>query len=111
MLDVGDRTIRTIVFVLHEEIVNQYLGMAFYGGVSIEGEVSVQAISYEVVAPFIVRATLDLARRWRIMGFSCYSISHVVLFCYPSVFWTLREDIMVSKIKIVRSLCMIVSTG
>jgi hypothetical protein len=41
VLDVGDRTTWTIVFVLHEEIVNQYHGMAFYGGVFIEGELSV----------------------------------------------------------------------
>jgi hypothetical protein len=31
VLDVVDRTIRTIVFVLHEETVNQFPGMAFTG--------------------------------------------------------------------------------
>ena len=36
VLDVKDRTACTIVFVLHEEIVNQYPGMAFYGGVFVE---------------------------------------------------------------------------
>jgi hypothetical protein len=38
---VGDRTARTIVFVLHKETVNQFPGMAFYGGVFTEGGVSV----------------------------------------------------------------------
>jgi hypothetical protein len=81
VLDVGDRTARTILFVLHEEIVNQYLGMAFYGGVFIEGGVSVRAMEYGVEAPYSIRATLDLAGQWRIVGFTRNSISHVVLFC------------------------------
>jgi hypothetical protein len=86
VLDVGDRTARTIVFVLHEETVNQFPGMAFYGGVFTEGGVSVHAMEHGVVAPFLVRATLDLAGQWRIMGFSRYSISHVVLFCIRQCF-------------------------
>ena len=36
-----DRTPRTIVFVLHEEEVNQFSGMAFFGGMSFKDEVSV----------------------------------------------------------------------
>jgi hypothetical protein len=86
VLDVGDRTARTIVFVLHEETVNQFPGMAFYGGVFTEGEVSVRAMEHGVVAPYPVRATLDLAGHWRIMEFSRYSISHVVLFCIRQCF-------------------------
>jgi hypothetical protein len=86
VLDVGDRTARTVVFVLHEEIVNQFPGMAFYGGVFTEGGVSVRAMEHGVVAPFPVRAILDLAGQWRIMGFSRYSISHVVLFCIRQCF-------------------------
>jgi hypothetical protein len=62
VLDVGDKTTRTIVFVLHEETMNQYPRMAFYGGVFAEGGgVSVRAMEHGVVAPFPVRATLDLA--------------------------------------------------
>jgi hypothetical protein len=75
VLDVGDSTARTIVFVLHEETVNQYPGMAFYGGIFYEGGMSMRAIEHGVVAPFHVRATIDLAGQWRIMGFSGYSIS------------------------------------
>jgi hypothetical protein len=86
VLDVGDRTTRTIVFVLHEETVNQFPGMAFYGGVFTEGGMSVRAMEHGVVAPYPVRATLDLAGQWRIMGFSHYSISHVVLFCIRQCF-------------------------
>jgi hypothetical protein len=86
VLNMGDRTIRTIVFVLHEVNVNQYSGMVFYGGVFPEGEVSVRAMHYEDVAPYPVRATLDLAGRWRLMRFSRYSISHVMLFCIRQCF-------------------------
>jgi hypothetical protein len=86
VLDVGDRTARTIVFVLHEEIVNQFLDMAFYRGVFTRRGVSVRAMEHGVVAPYHVRAILDLARQWRIMGFSRYSISHVVLFCIRQCF-------------------------
>ena len=60
VLDVGDRTMRTIVFILHEEIVNQCPGTTFYGGIFFEGGVIVRAIEHGVVAPFPVRATLDL---------------------------------------------------
>jgi hypothetical protein len=82
VLDVGDRIARTIVFVLHEETVNQYPGLASYGGAFAEGGgVSVRAMEHGVVAPFLVRATLDLAGQWRIMGFTRYLISQVVLFC------------------------------
>jgi hypothetical protein len=62
VLDVRDRIARTIVTVLHEETMNQYPGMAFYGGVFAERVVSVRAVEHGVVAPFPVRATLDLAR-------------------------------------------------
>jgi hypothetical protein len=81
VLDFGDRTAYTVVFVLHEETVNQYPGMAFFGGMFVEEGVSVRAMEHGVVAPFPVRATLDLAGQWKIMGFTRYSISQVVLFC------------------------------
>ena len=55
--------------------------MAFYRGVFSEAGVSMRAMEHGVVAPFLVRATLDLAGQWRIMGFNRYSISQVVLFC------------------------------
>ena len=44
----------SIIFVLHEEEVNQFLGMAFYGGVFFEGEVSVRALHHEPVVQYLV---------------------------------------------------------
>jgi hypothetical protein len=38
-------------------------------------------MEHGVVAPFPIRATIDLAGKWRIMEFSRYSTSQVVLFC------------------------------
>jgi hypothetical protein len=42
------------VFVSHEEEINQFLGMSFYGGVFMEEEVSVRALHHETVAPYLV---------------------------------------------------------
>ena len=75
-----DRAIQTLVFVLLEEVVNQYLGMAFYGSVFIAGETSVRAKNHEAKSPFLVRTMMDFGGHWRIMGFSWYSISHVLMF-------------------------------
>jgi hypothetical protein len=67
-----DRIPRTIVFILHEEEVNMFPGMAFYRGMFMESEVSMRALEHQVEAPFPIRATIDVAGHWRLMGFSCY---------------------------------------
>ena len=36
---------------------------------------NVRAMEHGIVVPFLVRAILDLAGQWRIMGFIRYSIS------------------------------------
>jgi hypothetical protein len=56
----SDRTPRTLVIVLHEEAINQYPGMAYYGGVFSGRELSVKAINFGLDFPFPVRATLDV---------------------------------------------------
>jgi hypothetical protein len=75
-----DRTTQTIVFVLYEEAMNQYLGMAFYGGAFIASEVSVQAMNHEAVSAFPIRAMMNLVGHWKIMGSSWYFVIHVLLF-------------------------------
>jgi hypothetical protein len=79
VLDVGDRTTCTIVFRNCEPVSRD--GLLWGGGVFSEGGVSVRAMEHGIVAPFPVRAILDLAGQWRIMGFTRYLISQVVLFC------------------------------
>jgi hypothetical protein len=61
-----DRTIHTVAFVLYEEAMNLYHGVAFYGGKFFLNEVSVWAMGHESVAPFLVPTIMDLARHWRL---------------------------------------------
>jgi hypothetical protein len=39
-----DRNPRTLVVIIHEEAINQFPGMPYFGGVFSEGEVSVKAM-------------------------------------------------------------------
>jgi hypothetical protein len=47
-----DRTPWTLVIVLHEEVVNQFPGMAYYGGVFSGREVSMSAVEFRTESPF-----------------------------------------------------------
>jgi hypothetical protein len=51
------------VIVSHEEVVNQFLGMAYYGGVFSGRGVCVRAMEHVPEHPYPVRATLDVAGR------------------------------------------------
>ena len=46
-----------MVVIIHEEAVNQFSGMAYFGGVFSEGEVSVRAIDYIPEDPYPIKAT------------------------------------------------------
>jgi hypothetical protein len=74
------------VFVLYEEAVSHHPGIAYFGGIFGDREVSVRALDYIPEGSFPVLATLDLARFWRMRGFSRYSIVHLVLFCIKQCF-------------------------
>jgi hypothetical protein len=60
--------------------------MAYYGGVFSGGEVSVRAMEFRTESPYPVRATLDLARRWIVRGFSRFSLVYMVLACLRQCF-------------------------
>jgi hypothetical protein len=75
-----DRTARTLVLILHEEVINHHPGMAYFGGIFGDEEVSIRALDYIPEGSFLMWATLDLARFWRMRGFSRYLIVHLVLF-------------------------------
>jgi hypothetical protein len=64
-----DRMPRTLVFVVHEEAVNQFPRMAYFGGVFSGGDISVKAIDYVPEHPYPMRATLDVSHFWRLRGF------------------------------------------
>jgi hypothetical protein len=74
------------VLVLHKEAVNQHPGMAYFRGIFGNGEVSVKALDYIPEHPFPVWATLDLARFWRMRGFSRFSVVHLVQSCISQCF-------------------------
>jgi DNA repair photolyase len=48
------------VLIIHEEAVNQFLGMAYFKGVHSGMEVSVKAMDYIIEYPYLVRMTLDV---------------------------------------------------
>jgi hypothetical protein len=52
-----DRNPRTIVVIIHKEAINQFPGMAYFGGVFSGGEVSVRAMNYIQEGQYLVRAT------------------------------------------------------
>jgi hypothetical protein len=81
-----DRNPHILVVIIHEEAVNQFPGMAYFGGVFSEGEVSVRAMDYIPEDPYPVRATIDVASFWRLRGFSRFLIMHLVLSCIGQCF-------------------------
>jgi hypothetical protein len=74
-----DRNPHTMVVIIHEEAINQYPGMAYYGGIFSGGEASVRAIDYILENPFPVRATIGVAGFWKLRGFSRFSMVHMIL--------------------------------
>jgi hypothetical protein len=54
-----DRTSQPIVFILHEEEVNQFPRMKFFRGIFFKDAVSLQAINHVAKAPFLVQVTID----------------------------------------------------
>jgi hypothetical protein len=59
----------TLVLIIHEKAINQYSGMAYFGGIFSSGEVSVRALDYILEHPYLVKATVDVARYWKLRGF------------------------------------------
>jgi hypothetical protein len=47
--------------IIHEEAVNQHAGLAYFGGIFNDGEMSIRALDYIPEHPYSMRATLDLA--------------------------------------------------
>jgi hypothetical protein len=81
-----DRTPRTLVFVIHEEVVNQFPGMAYFGGVFSGGGISMRAMNYVPEHPYPVRATLDVSGFWRLRGFSRFSVVHLIMSCFSQCY-------------------------
>jgi hypothetical protein len=81
-----DRNLWTLVVIIHEETINQFLGMASFGGVFSGGEVSVRAMDYIPEYPYPIHATIDVTGQWKLRGFSWFSMNHLVLSCLGQCF-------------------------
>ena len=56
-----DKALFTLVLIVHEEVVNQYPSMAYFGGIFSGGKMNVKAMDYILEHPYPVRATIDVA--------------------------------------------------
>jgi hypothetical protein len=74
-----DRTPWTLVIIVHEEAINQFPRLAYYGGVFSGREVSVRALENRSGYLYPMRATIDVAGCWRLRGFARFSIVHMIL--------------------------------
>jgi hypothetical protein len=81
-----DRNPRTVVVIIHEEAINQFPEMAYFGGMFSGGEVSVKAMNYIQEGQYLVRATIDVAGRWTLRGFYQFLIVQLLLMCLRQCF-------------------------
>ena len=60
--------------------------MAYFGGIFGGEEVSMRAMNYSPEYPFSIRATIDLASKWKLRGFSQFLVVHLLLSCLGQCF-------------------------
>jgi hypothetical protein len=77
-----DRNPQKLVLVVHEEAINQFPRMAYFGGIFSGGEVCLRAMDYILEYPYPMRAIIDVAGHWRLKDFCCFSIVHLILLCF-----------------------------
>jgi hypothetical protein len=81
-----DRNPRTLVVIIHEEVVNRFPRMAYFGRVFSGSEVSIRAMDYIPENQYPVWATIDVAGRWDLRGFCWFSIVQLLLTCLSQLF-------------------------
>jgi hypothetical protein len=59
-----NRNPRMLVVIIYEEAINQFPGVAYFGGMFSGGEVSVRAMNYIHECQYPVWATIDVAGCW-----------------------------------------------
>jgi hypothetical protein len=74
-----NRNPRTLVVIIYEEAINQFPGMAYFGGVFSGGKISVRTMDYIPEYQYPVHATIDVAGRWKLRGFCWFSIVQLLL--------------------------------
>jgi hypothetical protein len=74
------------VVIIHEEAINQFPGMAYFGRLYSGDKVSLRAMDYFPEYPYAARATVDEANHWKLRNFSQFSMVHLVLSCIEQYF-------------------------
>jgi hypothetical protein len=80
-----DRNPWILVVIIHEEAMNQFRRMAYFGGIFGGGEVSVRAMNYSHEYPYPIRATIDVAGKWKLRDFSQFLVN-LLLSCLGQCF-------------------------
>ena len=84
-----DKTLRSLVMVIHDKAINQFPGMAYFRGIFNGGEVSIRAIDIIPEYPYPVKTCIDVVGFLEIEGIfsilsgAFHSIMHWI------VFWSL----------------------
>lgn len=76
-----DMNPRTLVVIIHEEAINQFLGMAYFGGIFSCREVNLKAMDYVLEYPYLKWTTIDVSRCWKLRDFFQFLVIHLVLAC------------------------------
>jgi hypothetical protein len=74
-----DRNPRTLVVIIHEEAINQFPRMAYFGGVFSGREVSVRAMDYTPEGQYPVRAIIDVVGQWGLRGFCRFLVVQLLV--------------------------------
>jgi hypothetical protein len=74
------------VVIIYEEAINQFVGMAYFGGVFSGGEVSLKTMDYIPKNLYLVRATVNVAGYWKLRRFSWFLVVHLILSCIGQCF-------------------------
>jgi hypothetical protein len=81
-----NRNPRTLVVIIYEEAINQFPGMAYFGGVFSGEEISIRAMDYIPNYQYPVRIIIDVAGRWSLRGFCRFSIVQFLFMCLSQWF-------------------------
>ena len=76
-----NQTLHTLVLVLHNEVINQHLDMAYFEGIFNDEKVNIRTLDYIPEYLYPMKATLDLVGFWKMRGFSRFLVVHLVLLC------------------------------
>jgi hypothetical protein len=81
-----DRNPWTLVVIIHEEAINQFPRMAYFGGVFSCREVNVRAVDYIPEHPYPVQAIINVFGQWKLRDLFRLLVIHLLLSCLGQCF-------------------------